>query len=300
MAEISFDNMRGVVWFDGKLVDWASARVHVLTHGLHYASSVFEGQRAYQGKIFKLAEHSERLIRSAEILGFEIPWGRDTIDRACRTVLEENGIVDGYLRPIAWRGGETMGVSARGNSIHLAVAAWSWPSYFSPEARLKGVRLAWADWRRPDPRTAPVRAKAAGLYMICTMAKHAAEARGFDDALFLDWEGRLAEATGANVFMVMGDGKLHTPLADCFLGGITRRTVIDLARARGIEVIERRVMPYELAHAKEVFLTGSAVEVTPVGEIDGATFSVGEVSKLMMADYDKAVGKNPEEIFVAA
>lgn len=292
--------MQGVIWYDGELVDWADARVHVLTHGLHYGSSVFEGQRAYQGQIFKLTEHSERLVASADILGMTMPYDVAALNQACLDVLEANNIVDGYLRPVAWRGSEMMGVSAQKNTIHVAVAAWPWPSYFSPEARLKGIRLGWADWRRPDPRTAPVHAKAAGLYMICTMSKHAAEARGFDDALFVDWEGRLAEATGANIFLVMGDGKLHTPKADCFLNGITRRTVIDLARARGIEVIERRIMPHELVHATEVFLTGSAAEVTPVGEIDGQTFSVGDISKQMMADYDKAVGKNPAEAFIAA
>jgi branched-chain amino acid aminotransferase len=295
MSVIPFDDRDGQIWFDGKLIPWREAKLHVLTHGLHYASCVFEGERAYGGRIFKLTEHSERLARSAEILGFEIPYTVAEIDAACRDTCAANGIVDGYVRPVAWRGSEMMGVSAQASKIHLAIATWPWPSYFSPEARMKGIRLQLSKWRRPASDTAPTSAKAAGLYMICTMSKHAAEAAGFHDALMLDWRGRVAEATGANIFLVMGDGKLHTPEPDCFLDGITRRTVIGLAKARGIQVVERAIMPEELAKASEAFLTGTAAEVTPIGEVvsESATwrFTPGEITKILIADYDKAVGK---------
>ena len=291
MDSNSFDDRDGQIWYDGKMGHWRDADVHVLTHGLHYASCVFEGERSYNGNIFKLREHTDRLLKSASILGFEIPYPADDIDAACNEVCKVNRIVDGYVRPVAWRGSEMMGVSAQQNTIHLAIAAWPWPSYFSPEARMKGIRLKTSEWRRPAPETAPTDSKAAGLYMICTMSKHAVEAEGYDDALMLDWRGQVAEATGANIFLVFGDGKLHTPTPDCFLNGITRQTVIDLAEARGIEVIERPIMPEELADATEVFLTGTAAEVTPVGEIDDHTFTVGDISRWMMDDYDKTVGK---------
>ncbi|MBT3237796.1 MAG: branched-chain amino acid aminotransferase [Rhodospirillaceae bacterium] len=287
----AFDDRDGLIWFDGELIDWRDANVHLLTHALHYASSVFEGERMYAGNIFKLTEHSERLVGSANTLGFDIPWSVADIDAACIETCKANNIIDGYIRPIAWRGSEMMGVSAQTSKIHLAIATWEWPSYFSPEARMKGIRLKTAPWKRPSPETEPVHAKAAGLYMICTLSKHAVESEGYDDALMLDWRGQIAEATGANIFIVMGDGKLHTPTPDCFLDGITRRTVIDLARARGIEVIERVIMPDELANATEVFLTGTAAEVTPVGEIDENHFTPGDICKMMMEDYDKAVGK---------
>jgi len=290
----SFDNLEGQIWYDGKMVPWQGADVHVLTHGLHYGSCVFEGERSYGGKIFKLREHTDRLLGSAVTMGFEIPFTADEIDAACNEVCKVNGITDGYIRPVAWRGSEMMGVSAQANTIHLAIAAWPWPSYFSPEARMKGIRLKTSKWRRPAPDTAPVHAKAAGLYMICTLSKHEAERQGYDDALMLDWRGQVAESTGANIFMVMGDGKLHTPTPDCFLNGITRQTVIGLAKARGIEVIERAIAPEELANATEVFLTGTAAEVTPVGEIDDHKFTVGDISKWLIADYDKAVGKAAE------
>ncbi len=286
-----FDDRDGVIWFNGEMVPWRDAKLHVLSHALHYASAVFEGERCYGGKIFKLTEHSERLAFSAGELGFELPYSVAEIDAACIAVCEANDIVDGYVRPVAWRGSEMMGVSAQETRIHLAIAAWAWPSFFSPEARMKGIRLKTSKWRRPSPETEPVHAKAAGLYMICTLSKHAAEAEGYDDCLMLDWRGRVAEATGANIFMVMGDGKLHTPTPDCFLDGITRRTVIDLAAKRGIEVVERTIMPDELEKATEIFLTGTAAEVTPVGEIDGMTFAVGDITRWMMEDYDKAVGK---------
>ena len=298
---ISFDNMDGVIWFDGKLVAWADANVHVLTHGLHYASSVFEGERAYGGSVFKMREHHDRLIASGKMLGFDIPWTVDQIDAATVELLKANNQTDAYVRPIAWRGSEMMGVSAQTNTIHLAIASWTWPSYFPPEIREKGIRLAIAPWKRPSPETEPVHAKAAGLYMICTLSKHEAEAKGFQDALMFDWRGQVAEATGANIFFLMGDGKLHTPTPDCFLDGITRRTVIDLARTRGIEVVERAIMPDEMKQASEVFLTGTAAEVTPVGEIEGfATYTPGPMTKGLMDDYDKIVGKAPSSGEAAA
>jgi branched-chain amino acid aminotransferase len=300
MATQTFDDRDGLIWYNGTLVPWRDAKLHVLSHALHYASSVFEGERAYNGTIFKLTEHSERLAASARTLGFQLPCSVDELDRACNEVCKANGIVDGYVRPVAWRGSEMMGVSAQATTIQLAIAAWPWPSYFSPEARLKGIRLKTAPWRRPAPETAPVHAKAAGLYMICTLSKHAVENEGYDDALMLDWRGQVAESTGANIFMLMGDGRLHTPTPDCFLDGITRRTVIGLAKARGIEVVERAIMPDELAGASEVFLTGTAAEVTPVGEIDQHRFTPGEITKSLMEDYEKATGQAAKKAASAA
>lgn len=285
----AFDQRDGFIWMNGALIPWTDARVHVLTHGLHYASSVFEGERAYAGAIFKLREHTERLIYSAKELGFEIPYAADEIDAACIETLEANGLVDGYLRPVAWRGSEMMGVSAQNNRINLAIAAWEWPSYFDPEERLKGIRLDMADYRRPSPETAPCHAKAAGLYMICTLSKHAAESKGYADALMLDWRGRVAEATGANVFFV-DNGVLHTPEPDCFLDGITRRTVMDLARARGLEIIERAIMPEEMENFSECFITGTAAEVTPVSEIGPYKFTPGDISINLLNDYLALVG----------
>jgi branched-chain amino acid aminotransferase len=291
MSTATFDDRDGLIWYDNRMIQWREAKLHVLSHALHYASSVFEGERVYAGKIFKLTEHTQRLEFSAKQMGFDLPYSVAQIDAACREVVTANNIVDGYIRPIAWRGSEMMGVSAQQSKIHVAIATWAWPSYFSPEARLKGIRLKTSTWRRPSPDCAPVKAKAAGLYMICTLSKHAAEKEGYEDALMLDWRGRIAEATGANIFFVFGDGKLHTPTPDCFLDGITRRTVIDLARKRGIEVIERPIMPDELGKATEVFLTGTAAEVTPVGSIDGHSFKPGDITKILMTDYEKAVGK---------
>lgn len=285
---IPYDDRDGLIWLDGQLVDWRSAKIHVLSHALHYASAVFEGERAYEGRIFKLRPHTDRLFFSAEQLGFEIPYSRDEIDAACNAVIKANKILDGYVRPIAWRGPEQMGVAAQQTKIHVAVAAWQWPRYFGDEARTKGIKLTVSEWRRPAPDTAPVRAKAAGLYMICTLSKHKAEAKGYHDALMCDWRGQLAEATGANVFIAK-NGALHTPTADCFLDGITRRTVMDLARKRGISVTERAIMPGELATADEVFLTGTAAEVTPVGEIDQYNYQVGPITRSLMADYDALV-----------
>jgi branched-chain amino acid aminotransferase len=288
MSMIPFDARDGVIWYNGELVPWKDAKLHVLTHGLHYASAVFEGERAYSGRVFKMTEHHERLKASAELLGFKLPYSVAEINQATSDVLKANGIVDGYIRPIAWRGSEMMGVSAQNNRINVAVAAWEWPAYFSPEARLKGIRMTVADWRRPAPDTAPTSSKAAGLYMICTLSKHAAEGKGFNDALMLDYRGQIAEATGANIFLVQ-DGKIHTPKPDCFLDGITRRTVIALAQARGYEVIERAVMPEELAKTQEVFLTGTAVEVTPVSEIDDYKFTPGDITRELLTAYDELV-----------
>ncbi len=284
-----FDDRDGTIWFDGKLVPWRDAHVHVLTHALHYASSVFEGERIYSGRIFKLREHSQRLIDSARILGFGLPWSLEQIEEASVATVRASGILDGYVRPIAWRGPEQMGVSAQLTKIHMAIAVWDdWKAYFSPEARLKGIRLAWSKWARPAPNTAPTAAKAAGLYMICTLSKHAAEAEGFDDALMLDWRGQIAEATGANIFFGI-DGELHTPKPDCFLDGITRRAVIALAKARQLKVVERAMMPGELSRAQEVFVTGTAAEVTPVTQIAEHKFPVGPITRQLMGDYDKLV-----------
>jgi branched-chain amino acid aminotransferase len=288
MAAIPFDQREGWIWFDGELVPWADAQIHVLTHGLHYGSCVFEGERAYGGEIFKSTEHSERLKHSAELLDFAIPYSVAEIDAAKRLVLEKNGQTDAYVRPLAWRGSEMMGVSAQDNAIHLAIATWEWPSYFDPAQKMKGIRLDLADYRRPDPATAPCASKAAGLYMICTISKHKAERKGYADALMLDWQGRVAECTGANVFFIR-DGVIHTPIADCFLDGITRRTVIDLARRRGFEVEERRIWPNELKTFNECFITGTAAEVTPVSEIGPYRFQPGNMTKVLMEDYTAEV-----------
>jgi len=293
MELVPFDDRDGWIWVDGGLVPWRDAKLHVLTHGLHYASAVFEGERAYTGNIFRLREHTERLVNSARIMGFEIPYTAEQIDAASDQVLAANGLADAYVRPIAWRGSEMLAVAAQHTRIHLAIAAWPWPSYFGGD-RMVGIRMDMAHWKRPSPETAPTAAKATGLYMIGTLAKHRAEQLGYADALMLDWRGNVSEATGANVFFVM-DGELHTPTPDCFLNGITRQTVIGLAQRRGIRVVERAVMPDELANADEVFLTGSAAEVTPVGEIVGQygnyRFTPGRICRLMWEDYDRAVGK---------
>lgn len=288
MSLVPFDDRDGTIWMDGQLVPWRDAKLHVLTHGLHYASGVFEGERVYGGQIFKLTEHTERLHKSAEVLGFTIPYSVEEIDRACNELVAANNIDDGYVRPIAWRGSEMMGVSAQKNTIHVAIAAWEWPAYFSPEARMRGLKMRISDWARPDPRTAPVVSKAAGLYMICTMSKHKAEAEGYHDALMLDWRGYVAEATGANIFFSK-DGVLYTPTPDCFLDGITRRTAIELAGRRGIKVVERAIMPEEMADFEECFLTGTAAEVTPVREIGPYTFTPGTICEQLIADYDAEV-----------
>ncbi len=288
MTIIPFDQRDGWIWFNGEIVPWKEAKVHVLTHGLHYGSSVFEGERAYGGVIFKSTEHSIRFRKSAEIMDFEIPFSVEELNTAKDKVVELNGGGDQYVRPVAWRGSEMMAVSAQHNKIHVAIATWAWPSMFDPETKMKGIKLDIADYRRPDPACAPVHAKAAGLYMICTISKHKAEKKGYADAMMLDWQGRVAECTGANIFFTR-DGAIHTPIADCFLNGITRQTVMALAREQGLEIIERRIMPEELSTFNECFIVGSAAEVTPVAEIGPYSFKPGNISRTMMDAYTNAV-----------
>ncbi len=284
MALIPYDDRDGFIWMNGKLVDWRDAKLHVLSHGLHYGSGVFEGERAYGGEVFKLTEHSQRLIESGKILDFDIPFTVAEIDQACRDTIAANKFVDCYVRPIAWRGSEVMGVSAQQTKINLAIAAWEWGSYFDPAQKMKGIRLARAVYKRPDPATAPAKSKAVGLYMICTIEKHRAERAGYADALMLDWRGQVAECTGANVFLVK-DGVIHTPTPDCFLDGITRRTVIALAKKRGYTVNERVIMPDELPGFSECFIVGTAAEVTPVSEIGGVIYKPGTITETLMNDY---------------
>jgi branched-chain amino acid aminotransferase len=288
MAVIPFDDRDGSIWYDGRLVPWREARTHVLTHGLHYASSIFEGQRLYRGHIYKLEEHTARLFESARIMGMEIPYTEEEINAACIEVGKVQGLEDGYMRPVVFRGSEMMSVAAPNSKIHVAIAAWPWPSYFSPEEKRKGIRLMVSEWRRPAPDTAPTRAKAAGLYMICTISKHTAERNGYADALMYDYRGLIAEATGANVFFVQ-DGALHTPIPDCFLDGITRRSVMDIARARQIPVYERYIKPEEMAGFGECFLTGTAAEVTPVSQVGPYNFTPGRICDAMMDDYAREV-----------
>jgi branched-chain amino acid aminotransferase len=288
MAGVPMDQREGWIWFDGEMVAWKDAKLHVLTHGLHYASSVFEGQRAYGGEVFKLREHTDRLIASGKILDFTIPYSADELDEANRQVLAANNLVDAYVRPIAWRGSEELSVPGRNNKVHVAIAAWVWPSYFSVEEKLKGIRLQWSAWKRPSPETIPCKAKAAGLYMICTLSKDAAMAAGFADALMLDYRGYVAEATGANVFFVKGD-EIHTPTPDCFLDGITRRTLIGLAKANGYKVIERHIKPEELSQYEECFLTGTAAEVTPVSLVGEYAFKPGKACRTLIDAYSAEV-----------
>ena len=288
MSILPFDRRDGAIWMDGALKPWKDAQLHVLSHGLHYASAVFEGERAYGGRIFKSREHSERFRASAELLDFALPYSVDALLAAKEAVVAANGGGDVYVRPVAWRGSEMMAVAAQNATVHVAIACWDWPSMFDVEQKMRGIRLDVADYRRPDPRTAPCHSKAAGLYMICTISKHRAERRGYADALMLDWEGRVAECTGANVFFAK-DGALHTPIADCFLDGITRRTVIDLARRRGIAVAERRILPEEIAGFDECFICGTGAEVTPVSEIGPHRFVPGAISRAMLDDYAAAV-----------
>ena len=288
MTVIPFDKRQGKIWFDGEMVDWQDAKIHVLTHGLHYGSSIFEGERAYQGKIFKSREHTKRFRKSANILDFDLPYTDDQILAAKDTVVKANGGGDQYVRPVAWRGSEMMAVAAQNNKIHVAIATWEWPSMFDPETKMKGIRLDIADYRRPDPMCAPVHAKAAGLYMICTISKHKAEKKGYADAMMLDWQGRVAECTGANIFFTK-DGQIHTPIADCFLNGITRQTVIEIARAQGMTVNERRIMPEEMKGFNECFIVGSAAEVTPVKEVGPYSFTPGNMSRSLMDAYSGLV-----------
>jgi branched-chain amino acid aminotransferase len=294
MALLPFDDRDGWLWLDGVMIPWRDARLHVLSHGLHYASAVFEGERAYAGTIFRLRDHSARLIESGRILGFDIPYAAAEIDAACNAVLQANGLADGYVRPIAWRGSEQLAVSPAGTSVHVAIGAWAWPSYFGTD-RMEGIRVAEAEWRRPPPETAPVKAKATGLYMIASMSKLKAEQQGYADALMLDWRDKVAEATGANVFFVI-DGDLHTPEPDCFLDGITRRSVISLARRNQMKVVERQIDPSELAQATEVFLAGTAAEVTAVREIGPHRFTPGRITETLMQAYDRLVQQSPEEV----
>lgn len=288
MSIVPFDDRDGWIWLDGQFVPWREAKVHVLTHGLHYASAVFEGERMYNGEIFELTQHTERLFRSAEILDFQIPYTVAEIDAACKETCAKNGLTDCYVRPISWRGSEMIGVSAQATTVHTAIAVWEWPSYFNPEEKAKGIRLTWAKYKRPSPETEPVHAKATGLYMICTISKHAAEKAGYADALMLDWRGYIAESTGANIFLIR-DGAIHTPLPDCFLDGITRRTVIRLAKEKGLEVIERHIPAEELGTFSEVFIVGTAAEVTPVAEIGEHTFKPGPISLGLMDEYARLV-----------
>ena len=294
MALIPFDDRDGLIWFDGEMVPWRDAKLHVLTHGLHYGAAVFEGERAYGGNIFKLEEHTQRLLNSARLVGYELPQTAAEINAACKAVLKANGLVDAYVRPVAYRGSEQLAVSAQLAKIHLAIACWPWPNLFGAD-RMQGVRLALAEWRRPHPQTAPTASKAAGLYMIGTLAKHAAEAQGFSDALMLTWDGYVGEATGANIFFLI-DGKIHTPTPDCFLDGITRRTVIALARARGFEVIERHITLDDMATATECFLAGTAAEVTPVRQIGTQDFAPGKITQTLVDDYSALVMMQPDEV----
>ncbi len=284
MSVVPFDQRDGVIWFNGEFVPWKEAKVHVLTHALHYASAVFEGERAYGGEIFKLTDHTERLFASAVMLDMKIPYTVAEIDAACRETLKRQGFADAYVRPIVWRGSEMMGVSAQSSRINAAIAVWQWPAYFDPKLLDAGIKLDIAEWRRPDPSTAPAKAKAVGLYAICTLSKHTAERKGYADAMMLDWRGRVAECTGANIFFVKS-GELHTPTPDCFLDGITRRTVIDLARKRQIKVTERAIMPEELTGFEQCFIVGTAAEVTPVSEIGPYRFKVGDMTRTLRSDY---------------
>jgi branched-chain amino acid aminotransferase len=294
MALVPFDDRDGWIWWDGALVPWRDAKLHVLTHGMHYASAVFEGERAYAGNIFRLREHTDRLINSGRIMGFEIPYTADEIDAACKQVLAANALTEGYVRPIAWRGSEMLAVAAQQTTIHLAIAAWPWPSYFGDD-RMSGIRLGMAEWKRPSPETAPTMAKATGLYMIGTMSKHKAEEQGFADALMLDWRGYVAEATGANVFFVF-DGELHTPTPEGFLDGITRRSVMSLARRQQMKVVERHIEFSEIGRATEVFLAGTAAEVTPVCEISGHRYTPTRISETLLKGYDALVRQSPEDV----
>lgn len=288
MSHRPLDDQDGVIWLDGKFVPWREARLHVLTHGLHYGGGVFEGERVYSGQVFKLTEHTRRLQESARELGFRLPFSTAELDEATLELVRRQGIGNGYVRPVAWRGSEQIGVSGAGTSVHVAISTWEWPHVFSADAKEHGIRLGTSRWRRPAPDTAPVRAKAASLYNICTMARDAADEAGFDDALLLDYRGHVAEATGANLFLVAG-GTLHTPTADCFLAGITRRTVLGLARDLGIPAVERHILPEELDGFDECFLTGTAYEVQPVRAIDKHEFQVGRTTISLMEAYTRLV-----------
>jgi len=288
MEIIPFDKRIGFIWYNGKFVEWQYATTHVLNHGLHYGSCVFEGLRVYGEKIYKLEQHTNRLFYSAERMGIEIPYTKDEINKAQVKTIQKMNIKYGYVRPVIWRGSEMMAISAQKNKINVAIATWEWPSYFTKEDRLKGISLQTAEWKRPPPDCIPTDTKAAGLYMICTLSKHEAEKNGYTDALMLDYKGRVSESTGSNIFLVI-NGEIHTPIPDCFLNGITRQAVIEIAKNEGINVIERDIFPDEIKNANEIFLTGSAVEVTPVGKIDNQVFKVGEITTKISNLYMKEV-----------
>ncbi len=287
---MSFDDRPGFIWLNGKFVVWKKARIHILSHGLHYGSCVFEGARVYDRKIFKLKEHTKRLFYSAKVLGFKLPYKEQKINNACLEIVKKQKIINGYLRPFAWRGSEMMAISAQNTKIHLAIATWPMDTYFDEKKRLKGIKLQTAKWRRPPANSAPTDAKAAGLYMICTLSKHYAEKKGFDDALMLNYKGYVAESTGSNIFFVKNK-ELYTPIADCFLNGITRKTVIQIAKKNKIKVIEKKISPKELLAADEIFLTGTAVEITPVSQIDSKKFKVGHITKELIYLFSNFVKK---------
>jgi branched-chain amino acid aminotransferase len=291
MESIPYDKRLGKIWFNGKTVDWADANIHILNHGLHYASCVFEGERVYDGEIFKLEQHTERLFHSAKRMGIKVPYSQLEINEACRSIVNIQKVQNGYVRPLIWRGSEMMAISAQKNKIHAAIATWEWGSYFDPKLKLNGIKLNISNWRRPAPNTIPWDTKAAGLYMICTLSKHEAEAKGFTDSLMLDHEGNVAEATGANIFFKTNSGELHTPIPDSFLDGITRREVIKIAKSKGVKVIERKIKPEEMKNFVGCFLTGTAAEVTPVSQISEYNFKVCSLITELNESYQNLVRK---------
>tara|TARA_B100000579_G_scaffold85511_1_gene66829 strand:- start:1361 stop:2248 length:888 start_codon:yes stop_codon:yes gene_type:complete len=291
MEPIPFDKRSGKIWYNGDAVNWADVKIHVLSHGLHYASCVFEGERVYDGEIFKLEEHTERLFHSASRMGFEIPYNQDLLNKACKDIVAIQKVKNGYVRPVAWRGSEMMAISAQKTKIHVAIASWEWGSYFDPNLKLKGIKLDISKWKRPAPDTIPWDTKASGLYMICTLSKHEAEKKGYTDSLMLDYEGNIAEATGANVFFKNKLGELHTPVPDSFLNGITRRCIIEIAKSKNIKVVERKIKPSEMKDFVGCFLTGTAAEVTPVSQIDKYKFSVCNTIQELSESYQTLVRK---------
>ena len=293
MENVPYDKRSGKIWFNGQAIDWAKANIHVLNHGLHYASCVFEGERVYDGEIFKLEEHTARLFYSAKRMGIEVPYTQQEINDACRNIVNIQKVKNGYVRPVIWRGSEMMAISAQKNKIHVAIATWEWGSYFDPELKLKGIRLNISSWRRPNPNSIPWDTKAAGLYMICTLSKHEAESKGFTDSLMLDHEGNIAEATGANVFFKSKSGELHTPIPDSFLDGITRREVIKIAKSKGIKILERKIKPEEMREFVGCFLTGTAAEITPVSQINDHSFKICDLINDLNDRYQEIVRKKP-------
>ena len=291
MEPIPFDKRTGKIWFNGELINWPDVKIHVLNHGLHYASCVFEGERVYDGKIFKLEEHTDRLFHSASRMGIKIPYSQEFLNKSCRDIVEVQKVKNGFVRPVAWRGSEMMAISAQKTKINVAVATWEWGSYFDPNLKLKGIKLNISKWRRPAPNTIPWDTKASGLYMICTLSKHEAEKEGFTDSLMLDYQDNVAEATGANIFFKNTEGELHTPIPDSFLDGITRRSIIELAKSKNIKIIERKIKPQELSKFVGCFLTGTAAEVTPVSQIDKYKFTVCNVIKDLSESYQALVRK---------